>query len=120
MVNPASLGRIVGLLRESDLIDVAYDLLLARLVHDAVLKAYVLFPFVTTVAESAQDSQIQGAGKRDAERVWQTFRKMVWLERSEATYRPPLGQIRTDLLDDELMDFAVLFAAPASARFNPK
>jgi hypothetical protein len=120
VVHPASLGRIAGLQREADPIAVAYDLLLARFVHDAVLTADVLFPVVTTVAASAQGSQIQGAGKRDAERVWHTFRQMVWLERSEATCRPRLEQMRADLLDDGLMDFAVLFAVPASARFSSK
>jgi GR25 family glycosyltransferase involved in LPS biosynthesis len=117
VVNPRAIGKLRELLDGVAEIDAAYDLHVANLVNRGVLKAYALFPFVTTVSSAAGVSQIQGARKRNADLVWQTFREMIWLERDEAVWRPELQRIREQLLDDELMDFAVLFAAPASAKF---
>jgi hypothetical protein len=117
VVNPRAIGKVSGLLGGVPEIDVAYDLQVASLVNRGALKAYALFPFVTTVSSAAGASQIQSATKRNADLVWGTFREMIWLERDEADWRPKLQHIREQMLDDELMDFAVLFAAPASAKF---
>lgn len=60
-------------------IDTPYDLHLRSLVHQGKLRAFAIFPFITSVSELADQSSIQAASSLDL--VLNSFRRSVWVER---------------------------------------
>lgn len=129
LVNGKSKHKVYGALREytAARIDLPYDLFLRQLSHSNRLKVYSLFPFVTTVSEFSDDSQIKAAGTNSLDMAWNMFRKMIWTERNLERCKSTLEMLKETLcrdepavknvaLDEELGAFKVLFSSMAAIR----
>lgn len=120
IVNGPSLGKLHDLLKESQQLDVAYDIYLRQLIHAGKLKAFCLFPFLTTLSADAEASQIQTAGTQMTDLIWNTFRRLVWRERQVELVGAEIQAIRQLCLDDESEKIGVILGALLSSKFVPK
>jgi GR25 family glycosyltransferase involved in LPS biosynthesis len=87
IVNAGAFDKVLACLDAGIPIDIEYDILLAHFVRERMLKAAVLFPFVTTLSPRAAASQIQRASVETVNLARNLFRNMVWLESDPAAYR---------------------------------
>jgi GR25 family glycosyltransferase involved in LPS biosynthesis len=105
-------------------IDLPYDIYLRRLTDNGTLKIHTLFPFVTTLADDADDSQISKAAGDPLELCWNLFRRMIWTERNLFRCKSTLESIRSKWCvdkptvnvaddDEELRLFTALFSSLA-------
>ena len=120
IVNPQSKRRVCELLDAGDCLDLQYDLYLRQLIYASKLKAYVFFPFITTLSALADASQIQNDDGKMTDRVWILFRQMVWNERALEQHEIELDEIHEQFCDDESRAFGKLWGALADARFKDK
>jgi len=129
LVNGKSKRKVYEALRAytSASIDLPYDLFLRQLSHRNALKIYSLFPFVTTVSEFSDESQIKAAGTNSLDMAWNMFRKMIWTERNLARCKSTLEMLKDTLCrdepsvknaaaDDELGAFKILFSSMEAIR----
>ena len=120
IVNPKSSLKIFEFLDATKVFDAPYDMILRKLVHDGKLKAFCLFPFLTTLSDYSEDSSIQLSDSIATDFIWNTFRKLIWIDRDIEKVRPLLTRIDRELCDDESRLFAPLFAAQSSSAFKTK
>lgn len=118
LVNPRSLGKLAELLGAYMELDLPYDLQLRSLVREKKLKALMLFPFVTSLSDESGASQIQEEGAAD--RIWNAFRKLVWLDRDLDKVRPAIRKIDEELCDEESRLLGVLLAGLMSKSYVQK
>jgi hypothetical protein len=125
IVNGKSKRKIHDILSTYKNIDLPYDLFLRQLCHSGALKIFALFPFVTTVSDFGDGSQIKAESVNPIELAWNMFRKMIWTERNLNGSRPALEQFRKTCCrdeplikisgaDDELNAFTFLFSSMAA------
>ena len=81
------------------------------------MRAFAIFPFVTSLSDLADQSTIQKDSTELNELIWNGFRKLVWLDRSLDRSVPALSYISEKFCDDELRLLGVLFGAMVSERF---
>lgn len=120
LVNGASAQKVHALLEGCERLDVAYDIQLRRLIHEGKLKAYCLFPFLTTLSADAEASQIQASSTQMTDLIWNTFRRMVWQERQLDQVNGDIQKISQLCLDDESEKFGLILGALLSKAFVPK
>ena len=118
IVNAKSKRKVFELLDAEAAINVPYDLVLRNLIFASSLKGFTLFPFVTSLSDLSESSQIQKTDAQVTALVWNTFRKMIWTERNLGDCRAALASIEASLGDDESKAFSVLFSAMASAKYK--
>ena len=105
-------------------IDLPYDLFLRRQSHAGSLNIFSLFPFVTTLSEYSDESQIKAPGANTIDAAWNMFRKMIWIERNLDRCQPTLELLKSSLYgevpdrpagsDEELTAFNTLFSSMAA------
>lgn len=120
IVNQHSKRKVHDLLSQMPSLDVPYDLYLKKLVMEGKITALAAFPFVTTLSDYSESSQIQQGGHQATETVLNLFRKMIWRERDIARHRALLEALDRDFCDDESRAFAVLWAVMANRNFTIK
>lgn len=120
IVNGKSKRKLAGLLECANGLEIPYDLYLRQLIQDRRLAGFAFFPFVTSVSEYSEASHVQAAGDLDTDRIWNLFRKMIWMERDLEAQKEALREIDSRLCDDESRLFGVLFAALTSSKFRRK
>jgi hypothetical protein len=120
LVNGRAKRKVAALLASATRLDVPYDLFLRQLFREKRLAGYVFFPFVTSLSEFAESSQVQSVDAAATDLIWNTFRKLVWLNRSVEEQRAALAQIESRLCDEESRLFAPIFAAMTSKNYRPK
>lgn len=81
------------------------DLALRAWVRGKALKSYVFFPFITTL--SGAPSQIQLQSTASADLMYDSFRRLIWLEAGD---EPELMERVRSSLDEELLRFGTVFA----------
>lgn len=86
IVRPQAKAKLLAALRELPELDVPYDLYLRRLVASGRLKASVCFPFATSVDDLAA-SQIQAHEHAFADRTFNTFRRLMYVDADLAQTR---------------------------------
>jgi len=127
IVNGKSKRKVYDMLRACRKIDRPYDLYLRQLAHGGALNVYSLFPFVTTLSEFCDASQIKTAGDRPVELTWNIFRRMIWTERNLNRCKSALAAfrktwcdgeppVRVAGADEELSAFTNLFSSMAAIR----
>ena len=117
IINKKSKRKIHHLLESLNSLDIPYDLFLRRLISKSNISGYVIFPFVTSLSEFSELSNIQTPATRDDNLIWDLYRKMVWLEGDIAQYQPILDDISKKLGAEEKA-FGVLWAALARRHFR--
>lgn len=80
VVNAASRNKVLACIEAGLPIDIEYDVYMANQISARKLKAAVLFPFVTTLSQHADDSQIQRSSMDTVNRARNVFRNLMWLE----------------------------------------
>jgi GR25 family glycosyltransferase involved in LPS biosynthesis len=120
IVNGRSKRKLVALLEAADRLDVAYDLYLRKLIQEKRLAGFVLFPFITSIADHSDVSQVQSGEMLNTDRIWNSFRKLIWIDRDLEAQKPALREIDSHLCDEESRLFGVLFSALTSKQFRPK
>jgi len=120
LLNERSKAALLTLLDAVERIDVAVDIHLRRWTHRGALRAFMLFPFPTTLADEAEVSSVQQLSNASPEAVWNLFRRMVWLERDLAAQASAVEALGRALGDPETRLFGTLFEAMASDRLAVK
>jgi hypothetical protein len=118
VVNPRSHGKVKDLLASVAHIDHPLDLQLRGWVRAGKLTAAVTVPFLTTLSPHADASAIQQ--RSDLDLVLDTFRRMLWIDRSLDDCRPALEEVKAQCCDDDSLMFAPLLCAFASRRLKVK
>ena len=120
IVMPKAAAKLAERLHDPALESVPYDMAVRRLVYGKELRACMLFPFLTTVGETAQDSQIQDTAASTADLLWNTYRQMVWLGAQGTPVEGVLKQIDARHVDAPARDLGVILSALASRSYKPK
>lgn len=120
LVNGRSKAKVAALLAAASRIDVPYDLYLRGLFREQRLAGYVFFPFVTSLSEFSELSQIQSSDAAATDLLWNTFRKLIWLNRDAGMQKGALAHIESRLCDDESRLFAPIFAAMTAQSYRAR
>jgi len=123
LVNPKSKSILLDLL-DGD-ITVPFDLKLKDAILNKKLKGFTFFPFLTTLSDEAEKSQIGGVREekfphQDPEvnlvLAWNLFRKMIWADREHDNFKDQLSDL-TSFVDDETLEYMPVVAAMISKSF---
>jgi GR25 family glycosyltransferase involved in LPS biosynthesis len=117
LIHPQSVEKIYTLLEAAQPLDIPYDLFLRELIWRERIKGHALFPFVTSISEWAESSQIQLDATALTDLTWNTFRKLAWIDRDMEQVRTATRAIDHALLDEESRHLATLVAATTSSHF---
>jgi GR25 family glycosyltransferase involved in LPS biosynthesis len=120
LVNGRSKRKLAALLSAATRLDLPYDLYLRNLFRARRLTGFVFFPFITSVSELSEVSQVQSHDAAATDLVWNTFRKLIWLNRTAEQQKAALAHIESRLCDEESRLFAPLFAAMTAQTYRPK
>ncbi len=120
VVNPKSLQKIISLLNSVPALDEPIDLLLRRLIHQGDLQGYALFPFVTTVADTSLQSQIQIDGELGTDLAWTLFRRLMWTDCQVESLYPMCNQLTSLHPDPESSIMGAITCALISPFFKTK
>ncbi len=120
IVTPKAAAILAERLHAPALESVPYDMAIRRLVYDKELRACALFPFPTTVGETAQESQIQNTVTSTADHLWTTYRQMVWVGAQDTPVQGALRQIDERYVDAPARELGIIFSALASRSYVPK
>lgn len=112
LVNAKSKQKLHDLLSYPTELNIPYDLYLRSLSHIGALKTYSLFPFVTSLSDFSDLSQIKMPGAHKIEMTWNMFRKMIWLERDLASCQPGLQSIKAALSDKDMDAYRDMLSSP--------
>lgn len=93
-----------------------YDLFLATLAHADQARMGACFPYVTTVAAHAEQSQIQATSAAIG-RTLNAFRRLMYVERDLPALRREAEQLQADYADDASLVMGGVFATIASPAF---
>jgi GR25 family glycosyltransferase involved in LPS biosynthesis len=113
--------KLLGLLDEARVLDLPYDLLLRKWVHEGRLNALSVFPFLTSLSDHADASQIQLEHSEVANATWNAFRRIMWIDadaRAEDVTRR-LDRFGDDYYDAGTQRFAKILKAALSSNFRP-
>jgi len=120
VVNSRAKARLLNLVAEVGDLDINYDLYLRKLITEGKIRAFVTFPFVTTISALADTSNIQTDDTALSDAVWYAFRRLVWLHRDLAAAMNPLQAVRADFVDAESAAIARLVELILSPKFVGK
>ena len=93
IVNRHSFDKVLACLDGGLPIDIEYDIFLSKCIREGVLKAPVLFPFLTTLSRHAGMSQIQRSSIDTVNLARNIFRNMMWLESAPAKFENDLAEL---------------------------
>ena len=120
ILNPKSLEKVSHLLDAKTALDIPYDIYLRELIRENKLKGFVIFPFVTTLSSVSEKSQIQLEETANTDLVWNTFRKMIWMDRKLEDSESSLKKINRDICDEESKKFGTIISACISNKYLRK
>ena len=120
ILNPKSLEKVFHLLDAKTALDIPYDIYLRELIRENKLKGFVIFPFVTTLSSVSDKSQIQLEETANTDLVWNTFRKMIWMDRKLEDSESSLNKINRDICDEESKKFGTIISACISNKYVRK
>jgi GR25 family glycosyltransferase involved in LPS biosynthesis len=101
MVNGKSKRKVYEALRSYKPLDLPYDLFLRQQAFSGALKIFSLFPFITTLSDFSDESQIKQTGANPVDAAWNMFRKMIWIERNLSGCKSTLELLKETLCADE-------------------
>jgi len=111
LVNSKSKQKLYDLLNVATELNIPYDLYLRGLAHISALKVFALFPFVTSLSEFSEMSQIKLAGVNQGQVAWNMFRKMIWNERNLADCKSGLEFLKSTLTEKDMVEFKSLLSS---------
>lgn len=120
VINKNSILKIYNLLQKVRSYDVPFDLLLRQYVHTGQLKAFVPFPFITSFAENALNSDIREKMELSTDLVWILFRKLMWTDAVIAKEQKHLDFIKQNLVTEDSEAYATILSACLSNKLMVK
>jgi len=106
----------LALLRAQSPLDMPIDLYMRAQVMAGNVRAFVTFPFVTTLTAEGDLSQYQPGDGAVTDTVWNAFRRFCWLHRDIDAALAPVARLGEDFTDPEARAFAKLLGAALSDR----
>lgn len=106
--------RLLELLQWNRVLDVPFDLSLREMMFRGDIRAFVTFPFVTSLSPLGDRSDNQLGTTAVTDTVWNAFRRMMWLHRDIDAAVAPVERLGTDFLDAETRAFLKVFGAAMS------
>lgn len=124
ILHPRAVDKLAALLAAASgngmHLNTPYDLLLRQWVRQRHLQAWMTFPFLTTVAANADESQIQTGEATSADRVWNAYRRAMWFDRQDAELQTDLDHLRREICDEESDRIGTILSAGLSSRIRWK
>lgn len=117
IVNKKSISKVAAMLNAMQQLDTPIDLTYRALVHSGKLKAFVAFPFLTSLSSRSEDSNIQTEEHAYTELVWHSFRKLIWIDGKPDDVRKNLNHIQQGDFTDESLAFATILTGTLSENF---
>jgi GR25 family glycosyltransferase involved in LPS biosynthesis len=110
--------RLAEALAGLETLDRPYDLMLRDLCHAGALAGRVIFPFVTSISAHADASQIRDANLPLPDAIWNTFRRLMYVDRDVDACRASAEQLFAGLGDEPARVVGQLVAARLSADYQ--
>jgi hypothetical protein len=110
--------RLAEQLGRLETLDRPYDLLLRDLCQAGALAGRVIFPFVTTISEAADASQIRAGGPPLPDAIWNSFRRLMYVDRDLEACRASAERLFAGLQDEPAKVVGQLVAARLSADYR--
>ena len=117
VVRGSAKRRLHAALAEPGQLDQPYDLFLRDLCSQGALKFGACFPFLTTIAAHADQSQIQPQGDDVFDRVMNVYRRLMYMDRDLPECRRDVAGLRDAYCDEASMMVGTIFAALVSPGF---
>ena len=115
IINPKSVEHLCKLLNEEQTLDEPLDLRYRRYCREGRLRAFVTFPFLTSLSPLSDTSQIQDGGAKVTELTWNLFRRLSWIDRDIDLCKEELAQLSSRVCDEETRLYGTLFASMLAA-----
>lgn len=109
--------RLLQLL-ECGAMDRQYDVYLRDLIVGGQVRAKVVFPFPTSLSAFADATQIQVDESRQADCVFNAFRRFIWVDRDLSAATSGMEILGPDFADEESATFARILGAAFSTRIK--
>ncbi len=121
VINPNSKIKIKTILENQSTIDHLNDIYIRDRVQDDIVKAFTIFPFLTSVSDYSENSQVQSNEFTIAIRTINAFRKLCWndVDISGLSTEDLLKGIPEDFFDKESDYFSQIIKIIASKKFKP-
>lgn len=120
IVNKNSISKVASMLNAMQQLDTPIDLTYRALVQTGKLKAFVAFPFLTSLSSESEDSNIQTKEHAYTELVWHSFRKLIWMGGKSDHIEKNLTLIREGDFTDEAKAFSTILSGTFSQSFIQK
>jgi GR25 family glycosyltransferase involved in LPS biosynthesis len=120
IVNKKSTRKVATILNAMQHLDTPIDLTYRALVHSGQLKAYVAFPFLTSLSSRSEDSNIQIEAHAYTEAVWHGFRKLIWMDGNVEDIQNNLRQIEAGTFSAEAKALSMLLGGTLSKNYSVK
>ncbi|HEY3798299.1 MAG TPA: glycosyltransferase family 25 protein [Caulobacteraceae bacterium] len=120
LINPRSCARLCELFLEAPELNVPFDLFLRNHIQNGRLKGLAIFPFPTTLSPLADRSSIQTHEGQNTDRIWNLFRRAVWLDRDLGALQGPFADLRAANSDPDAEMIATIFTAMLADDFRIK
>jgi GR25 family glycosyltransferase involved in LPS biosynthesis len=99
-------------------LDRPYDAYLRDLIVDGQVRGHVAFPFPTSLSAFADSTQIQVDESKQSDRVFNSFRRFIWLDRDLASATEGMEILGADFADEESATFARIMGAAFSNKIK--
>jgi hypothetical protein len=116
IVNEAAKDKLLALISNPGPLDFPYDIHLQRAIADGKLRGFVTFPFATTLAAGADNSQIRNL-KAD-ETAMSAFRRLMWVERDIGDADQTISAVTAGASDAETSTFLKILSVFLSLGFK--
>jgi GR25 family glycosyltransferase involved in LPS biosynthesis len=121
-VLPHAKGKLLALLGELPALDLPYDMQLRQWINEGKLNAVAVFPYLTTVSEQADRSQLQPQMEEVSDIAWNALRRLVWIDAAQFPGDPleRLSRIEQRIADDATRRFTRVLDVVLSPGYKPK
>ncbi len=120
IVNKKSTRKVATMLNAMQQLDTPIDLTYRALVHSGQLKAYVVFPFLTSLSSRSEDSNIQSEAHAYTEAVWHGFRKLIWMDGHVQDIQNNIRQIEAGTFSEDAKALRTLLGGTLSENYSVK
>lgn len=110
IINHKSIAKIHRLLSEQYTLDIPIDIYLRKLTHNGLIKSFVSLPFITTLAKTSSESNIQLNEHAYTELIWHTYRKFIWLEADQDSVQSSIQKIMKSPIDKDARNLIALIS----------
>jgi len=100
IVTRSGASKLAKLLESVKEINTPYDLWLRSAIKQGVLTAGVIFPFVSTVSMEADYSQIHNIKYKRLQLIWNTYRRLIWMDGSPSSIKTDLKKLDAELSEE--------------------